>query len=98
MISGDRHLAELATLSKRNPLSIGYSLHEAASSSLNAPSGNLTKASVRFANEINPYRTGLTFFDVNYANILIDWTVEDPVVRLQVCDEKRALCCSNETR
>ena len=57
----------------------------------NAPSGNYTKASVRFANEINPYRTGLTFFDVNYGNILIDWTVEDPVVRLQVCDEKGAV-------
>ena len=88
MISGDRHLSELATLSKTDPLGIGYPLHEATSSSLNAPSGNFTKAGVRFANEINPYRTGLTFFDVNYGNILIDWTVEDPVIRLQVCDEK----------
>jgi len=35
-----------------------------------------------------PYRTGLTFFDVNYGNILIDWTVENPVIRIQVCDEK----------
>ncbi len=88
MISGDRHLAELATLSKSDPLGIGYPLHEVTSSSLNAPSGNFTKAGVRFANEINPYRTGLTFFDVNYGNILIDWTAEDPVIRLQVCDEK----------
>ena len=88
MISGDRHLAELATLSKIDEFSIGYPLHEATSSSLNAPSGNLTKAGVRFANEINPYRAGLTFFDVNYGNILIDWTVANPVVRLQVCDEK----------
>ena len=88
MISGDRHLAELATLPKIDEFSIGYPLHEATSSSLNAPSGNLTKAGVRFANEINPYRAGLTFFDVNYGNILIDWTVANPVVRLQVCDEK----------
>jgi hypothetical protein len=31
---------------------------------------------------------GLTFFDTNYGNILIDWTAEQPVIRLQVCDEK----------
>ena len=91
MISGDRHLAELATLPKSHPLSNGYPLHEATSSLLNAPSGNFTKAGVPFANEINPYRTGLTFFDVNYGNILVDWTVEDPVIRLQVCDEKGAV-------
>jgi hypothetical protein len=48
----------------------------------------MTKAGVRFANEINPYRVGLTFFDTNYGNILIDWTAEQPVIRLQVCDEK----------
>ena len=91
MISGDRHLSELATLPKSDPLGIGYPLHEATSSSLNAPSGNFTKAGVRFANEINPYRTGLTFFDVNYGNILIDWTAADPIIRLQVCDEKGAV-------
>lgn len=88
MLSGDRHLAELATLPKTDPLGIGYPLHEATSSSLNAPSGNITKAGVRFANEINLYRAGLTFFDINYGNILIDWTTDDPVIRLQVCDEK----------
>ena len=88
LLSGDRHLAEMASLSKADPLSIGYPLFEVTSSSLNAPSGNMTKAGVRFANEINPYRAGLTFFDVNYGNILIDWTKEDPVIRMQVCDEK----------
>ena len=31
---------------------------------------------------------GSTYFDVNYGNILIDWNVEDPVIRLQLCDEK----------
>ncbi len=87
MISGDRHLAELATLATNDALSIGYPLYEVTSSSLNAPSGNRTKAGVRFANEINPYRTGLTFFDVNSGNILIDWSAADPIVRLQVCDE-----------
>ena len=87
MISGDRHLAELAALETQDPLSVGYPLYEVTSSSLNAPSGNMTKAGVRFANEINPYRVGLTFFDVNYGNIFIDWSAPDPVIRLQVCDE-----------
>ena len=77
----------------RGPLKKGYDAREPGEGYRGkyAPSGNYTKASVRFANEINPYRTGLTFFDVNYGNILIDWTVEDPVVRLQVCDEKGAV-------
>ncbi|HQZ63667.1 MAG TPA: alkaline phosphatase D family protein [Planctomycetaceae bacterium] len=88
LLSGDRHLAEMATLPTTDPLSIGYPVYEITSSSLNAPSGNMTKAGVRFANEINPYRVGLTFFDVNYGNILIDWTKDDPVIRMQVCDEK----------
>ena len=87
MISGDRHLAELAALPKDDDLNIGYPLFEVTSSSLNAPSGGLTKAGVRFSNEINPYRVGLTFFDVNYGNIVIDWQSEDPVIRLQVCDQ-----------
>ncbi len=88
LLSGDRHLAEMASLPTTDPLSIGYPLFDITSSSLNAPSGNMTKAGVRFANEINPYRVGLTFFDTNYGNILIDWTKDDPVIRMQVCDEK----------
>ena len=91
MISGDRHLAEIAGLSKADGLSIGYPLYEVTSSSLNAPSGGFTKAGVRFSNEINPYRVGLTFFDVNYGNIVIDWSAADPIVRLQVCDEAGAV-------
>ena len=88
MISGDRHLSEIAALPHDDAKGIGYPLYEVTSSSLNAPSGNFTKAGVRFANEINPYRVGLTFFDVNFGNITIDWAAEDPVVRLQVCDEQ----------
>lgn len=91
MISGDRHLAELAALPASDPSGTGYPVFEATSSSLNAPSGNFTKAGIRFANEINPYRVGLTFFDINYGNLTIDWTAEDPVIRLQVCDEKGAV-------
>jgi len=68
-----------------------YPIYEVTSSSLNAPSGNLTKAGVRFANEINRYRVGLTFFDVNFGTILIDWSQPSPLIRLQVRDEKGAV-------
>ncbi len=87
LLSGDRHLAEVMKL-EPNEAGIGYPLFEVTSSSLNAPSGNITKGGVRFANEINRYRVGLTYFDVNFGNVLIDWDQPDPVVRLQVREEK----------
>jgi alkaline phosphatase D len=86
LLSGDRHLAEIARLPVDHPDSVGYPLYDVTSSSLNAPSGNFTKAGVRFANEINSYRMGLTYFDVNFGTIQIDWSTPDPVVRLQVRD------------
>ena len=43
---------------------------------------------MRFANEVNSYRVGLTYFDVNFGSVLIDWDQADPVVRLQVREEK----------
>ena len=61
---------------------------DVTSSSLNAPSRNFTKAGVRFGNELNSYRVGLTFFDVNFGAVLVDWEAADPIVRLQVRDEK----------
>lgn len=87
-LSGDRHLAEISCLSASHADGIGYPLYDVTSSSLNAPSRNLTKAGVRFANELNSYRVGLTFFDVNHGAVLVDWNEADPVVRLQVRDEK----------
>ena len=51
------------------------------------PSGNFTRSKVRFANEINSYRVGLTYFDVNFGSVLIDWDAADPVLRLQVREE-----------
>lgn len=87
-ISGDRHLAELARLPADHPDGVGYPLYDLTSSSLNAPSRNFTAAGVRFGNELNSYRVGLTFFDVNFGAVLIDWEAADPLVRLQVCDEK----------
>ncbi len=86
LLSGDRHLAEIARLSSDHPDSIGYPLFDITSSSLNHPSGNFTKAGTRFANEINSYRVGLTYFEVNFGTILIDWDQPDPVVRMQVRD------------
>lgn len=84
-LSGDRHLAEIA---KFDP-GVGYPLYDVTSSSLNAPSGNFTpETKVRFANEINSYRVGLTWFDTNFGTVEIDWKQADPVVRLQVRDEK----------
>ena len=48
----------------------------------------MTKAGIRFANQINFHRIGLQYFDTNFGAILIDWDQSDPVVRLQVRDEK----------
>ena len=87
IISGDRHLAEISRL-PADAAEIGYPLFDVTSSSLNTPSGNFTKAGTRFANEINSYRVGLTYFDTNFGFIDIDWTQPDPVLRLQVRDEK----------
>jgi alkaline phosphatase D len=88
IISGYRHLSEISRLTADDKDGPGYPLVDVTSSSLNAPSGNFTKANVRFANEINSYRVGLTYFDVNFGSILIDWDQPDPVVRMQVRDER----------
>jgi len=96
-LSGDRHLSELSRLPADDPDGVGYPLFDVTSSSLNAPSGNKTKAGVRFANEINQYRVGLTYFDVNFGAVMIDWTEPDPVIRLQVRDEKGGVVLQQRT-
>ena len=86
LISGDRHLAEIMEVDSArsgNP----YPIYEVTSSRLNAPSGNMTKAGTRFANEINSYRIGLTYFDTNFGMITIDWSQPDPLIRMRVQDE-----------
>jgi alkaline phosphatase D len=88
LLSGDRHLAEIARLPADHADGVGYPLFDVTSSSLNRPSGNFTKAGTRFANEINSYRVGLTYFDTNFGAVLVDWDQPDPVIRLRVCDEK----------
>jgi alkaline phosphatase D len=86
-LTGDRHLAEISQLPAAHPDGVGYPLFDVCSSSLNTPSGNFTKTKVRFANEVNSYRVGLTYFDVNFGTVLVDWEPADPVVRLQVREE-----------
>jgi tetratricopeptide (TPR) repeat protein len=86
-LTGDRHVAEISRLPADHEDGVGYPLYDVCSSSLNAPSGNLTKGKVRFANEVNSYRVGLTYFDVNFGTVDIDWEPADPVVRLQVREE-----------
>ncbi|MAV38125.1 MAG: phosphodiesterase [Planctomycetaceae bacterium] len=86
-ISGDRHLAEQMRI-EPDASGVDYRLFEVTSSSLNRPSGRRTKAGTRFGNELNRYRVGLTYFDINFGMIRVDWAPADPVVRLQVCDAK----------
>ena len=88
VLSGDRHLAEISCIQSKAETGIGYPLFDITSSSLNAPSGNFTKAGIRFANQVNSHRIGLQYFDTNFGSILIDWEQPDPVIRLQVRDEK----------
>ena len=88
LFSGDRHLSEISRLAADHADSVGYPLFDVTTSSLNAPSGNKTRAGVRFANEINSYRVGLTYFDTNFGTLEVDWTQPAPVLRLQVRDEQ----------
>ena len=86
-LSGDRHLAEISRLPADAPVGVGYPLYDITSSSLNAPSGNKTKAGARFGNEINTHAVGRTYFETNFGTIHVDWQQPDPVIRAQVRDE-----------
>ena len=86
LLSGDRHLAEISRLRADDPAGVAYPLYDVTSSSLNAPSGNQTRAGTRFANEINSHRLGNVYFEVNFGTIQIDWDQPDPVIRAQVRD------------
>ena len=88
VLSGDRHLAEISRVLPTTENGLRYPLLDITSSSLNAPSGNFTKAGTRFRNEINSHRVGLQYFDTNSGAILIDWNQPDPVIRLQIKDSK----------
>jgi len=87
ILSGDRHLAEISAIPASHQLGVGYPLYEVTSSSLNSPSNNFTKSGVRFVNEVNEHRVGLTYFDTNFGVVEIDWTGPKPLVKLKVLDE-----------
>ena len=59
---------------------VGYPLYDVTSSALNQ--------SLEWYNELNPYRVGLKYFRPNFGMILIDWKQPDPVIRMQIRDEK----------
>ncbi len=98
LISGDRHLAEISRLAADEPSGVGYPLYDITSSSLNAPSGNITAAGTRFTNEVNSHRIGNTYFETNFGFIDIDWTPSDPLLRLQVRDAKGGVVLQQRVR
>ncbi len=98
LISGDRHLAEISRLRPNERLGVGYPLYDVTSTSLNLPSGNFTQAGTRFTNEINSHRVGLTYFETNFGLIDIDWTETDPLLRLQIRDEKGGVVLQQRVR
>lgn len=90
-LSGDRRLAEISKLPTDSIDGPGYPLFDLTSSSLNTPTVTPGKTGARYANELNSYRVGLTYFDVNFGLLQIDWTPPDPIVRLQIRDEAGAV-------
>ncbi|MFO0864903.1 MAG: alkaline phosphatase D family protein [Gemmataceae bacterium] len=98
LLSGDRHLAEISRLPADPIAGVGYALLDITSSSLNEPSGNKTKAGVRFANQINRFRIGLQYFETNFGCVLIDWEQPDPLIRCQVRDEAGGVVLQQRVR
>jgi len=75
LVSGDRHRAEFS----KSTTDIGYPLFDVTAGSLNRGE--------RWTNEVNFHRVGLTYFETNFGMLIIDWNA-DPLIRLQVRDEK----------
>ena len=95
IVSGDRHKAEISRIENT---AAGYPLYDVTSSSLNQPSGNFTKTGVRFGNELNRHRVGLMYFETNFGTIHVDWKKPDPVIRMQVRDEKGNVVLQSRAR
>jgi alkaline phosphatase D len=76
-VSGDRHLAELSMMDA----GIGYPLYDLTSS-------GLTEASQKWRKlEVNRHRVATMNWGNNFGLITIDWSKDDPLVRLQIRDE-----------
>lgn len=87
-VSGDRHRAELSVFDPARAgagsgrgIDVGYPLHDLTSSALNQGRG-------RWTNELNRHRWGNQYFDSNSGSIRIDWSADDPVVSLELRDER----------
>ena len=85
ILSGDRHLAEISRLDGGSPDGIGYPLYDVTASSLNRGGGGS-------GDELNRHRIGPgNFRGNNFGKIIIDWTVKDPTISIQVLDDTGAL-------
>lgn len=80
-ISGDRHFAELSKLEPAEEVA-PYVLYDLTSSSLNQAMKEDSHI------EPNPHRVGEVHRPVNFGMILIDWEPRDPVLRLQIRNER----------
>ena len=72
-LSGDRHRAEISRLVEGVP----YPVFDVTSSGMN-------NASSGFRNEVNVHRYGSLYGGNNFGSLIIDWTAEDPEVRMQI--------------
>lgn len=76
-VSGDRHLAELSVMDA----GIGYPLYDLTSS-------GLTEANQKWRKlEVNRHRLATMNWGNNFGMVTIDWSMNDPLLRLQIRDE-----------
>ena len=76
-LSGDRHLAEVSMMDA----GIGYPLYDVTSS-------GLTEAAQKWRRlEVNRHRVATMNWGNNFGFITIDWSKDDPLLRLQVRDQ-----------
>jgi len=73
-ISGDRHRAEVSRISSQ----LGYPIYDITSSSLNQPQ--------KWRNELNEFRVGSLFGEINFGTIIVDWSLQDPTVTMEIRD------------
>jgi alkaline phosphatase D len=88
ILSGDRHLGEISLDAK----AVGYPLYDVTSSGLNQG------AKTWRAPEANPHRVAAMPYGDNFGMILIDWSGDDPKLKLQVRDEDGDTTCGVAVR
>lgn len=81
LLSGDRHLGEISL----DTTSVGYPLHDITASGLN-------QANKRWRpTEANSKRVAALQWGDHFGTIEIDWTLTDPMIRLQLREESDAV-------